>query len=367
LAPSGGKVIAFTAVPRDGYEGPDPQHRIGNEGPLAAATAAMYPNVEHVLIRSGHVSPLEGLDRTFFLYERPILNMCNAVWGQAINQAARERKLSIMLFGQMGNSTISYHGLQLLPELLRSGRLIKLVRESAKLVAKSNMHWRGALKTTLSPFLPVWLWQRTHGVLLGYERDVLQYSAIRAERLADFDLAAIARRRHHDFSFPPAKDGFSLRLKVLGREDSANHGKAALAGWGIDRRDPTADKRLVEYCLSVPTEQYLADGVPRALVKRALSDRLPRAVLDERRKGYQAVDWHEGLTAAHSEVATELDRLSSCRPAAKMLDLDRLKALVKNWPKSRWERGDIMRPYRLALLRGIGAGFFLRKASGANE
>ncbi len=367
LAPSGGKVIAFTAVPREDYDGPDPKHRFSDEGPLAAATAAMYPNIEHVLIRSGHMSPLEGLDRTFFLYERPILNLCNAVWGRAINQAACERKLSVMLLGQMGNATISYHGLQLLPELLRSGRLIKLARESAKLVANSHMHWRGPLKIAFSPFMPVWLWRRMHGILLGYERDVLHYSAIRAERLAEFDLAAIARQRDHDFSFPPAKDGFALRLRILGPEYGANHSKGALAGWGIDRRDPTADKRLVEFCLSIPTEQYLADGVTRALAKRALADRLPQAVLDEPRKGYQAVDWHEGLTTARLDVAAELDRLASCGPAAKMLDLDRLKALVKNWPKSGWEHRDIMRPYRLALLRGIGAGFFLRKASGANE
>jgi asparagine synthase (glutamine-hydrolysing) len=41
----------------------------------------------------------------------------------------------------------------------------------------------------------------------------------------------------------------------------------------------------------------------RSLAKRALADRLPQAVLNETKKGYQAVDWHEGLTAARAEVA----------------------------------------------------------------
>ena len=57
----------------------------------------------------------------------------------------------------------------------------------------------------------------------------------------------------------------------------------------------------MEYSLGIPTEEYLAKGIPRALARRALADRLPQAVLSEERKGYQAADWHEGLTAARTD------------------------------------------------------------------
>jgi asparagine synthase (glutamine-hydrolysing) len=367
LAPSGGKVVAFTAVPREGYDGPDPRNRFGDEGSLAAATAAMYSNIEHVLIRSGHRSPLDEIDRNFFLFDRPMLNLCNSVWINAINQAARERKLNIMLIGLMGNMSVSYNGAQLLPELLRSGRFIKLWREASQLMAKTSMSWRGAVVQTFGPFTPVWLWQWANETFLGHKQDVINYTAIRAERLAELDLGALARERNLDFSYRPPRDGFEMRLWVMGRNDPGNMIKGTLAGWGIDRRDPMADKRLVEYCLSIPTEQYLADGVPRALAKRALADRLPQAVLNEQKKGYQAVDWHEGLTAARADVAAELDRFATCTPAARALNIDRLKNLVENWPKSGWEQIGVRQAYRLALLRGISAGHFLRKASGANQ
>jgi asparagine synthase (glutamine-hydrolysing) len=367
LASTGGKVIAFTAVPRRGYDGPNPRNRFGDEGPLAAATAAMYPNVEHVLIRSGHYSPLDGLDRAFFLNERPVVAAGNTGWVQEINQAVRERKLNIMLTGQMGNMTISYYGLELLPELLRAGRFAGLWREATALLAKTSMNWRGALVKTFGPFTPVLLWKWANEMFLGRKHDVLNYSAIRAERLAELDLAALARERDLDFSHRPWKDGFAMRLWVMSRGDRGTSVKGTLAGWGIDQRDPTADKRLVEYCLSIPTEEFLANGVTRALGKRALADRLPQAVLNEQRKGYQAVDWHEGMTAARAEISAELDRLAACAPVAKALDIDRMKALVANWPTSGWERDDVEQPYRLALLRGIAAGHFLRKASGANQ
>ena len=367
LAPGGSKVVAFTAVPREGYDGSDRRNRFGDEGPLAAMTAAMYPNIEHVLIRSGHVSPLDGIDRNFFLFDCPILNLANMVWGQAINQAARERKLNIMLIGTMGNMTVSYGGLELLPELLQRGHLIKLWRVASQLVANSRMRWRGALARAFGPFTPDWLWNWANETFTGHKPDILYYTAIRADRLAEFDLPTLARERDRDFSHRPSKDGIAMRLSRMHHIDKGNSNKGALAGWGIDQRDPTADKRLVEYCLSIPSEQYLSDGVPRALARRALADRLPQAVLNEQKKGYQAVDWHEGLTAARADVAAELERLAACAPAAKTLDIDRMKRLVENWPTSGWERDAVIQPYRLALLRGISAGHFLRKASGANQ
>jgi asparagine synthase (glutamine-hydrolysing) len=366
LAPGGGKVVAFTAVPRQGYDRPAPRNRFGDEGPLAAATAAMYPNIEHVLIHSDSHSPLDGIDRHFFLYEAPIATLSTGGWGRAIAQTARERKLAVMLTGQMGNMTISYAGLELLPELLRRGRLIKLWREAAQLVAKSGMRRRGALATTFGPFVPVRLWQWANEIFLGDKRNVLDYTAIRAERLAELDLAALARERDLDFSYRPWKDGVAMRLWVMARGDAGNGQKGMLAGWGIDRRDPTADKRLVEYCLSIPTGEFLANGVQRALAKRAFADRLPAAVLNEGKKGFQGVDWHEGMTAARAEIAAELDRLDSRPPAAKALDIERMKRLVANWPASGWERPQVMGSYRLALARGFAVGHFLRKASRAN-
>jgi asparagine synthase (glutamine-hydrolysing) len=123
----------------------------------------------------------------------------------------------------------------------------------------------------------------------------------------------------------------------------------------------------VEYCLNIPTEEYVAGGVQRALARRVLADRLPQSVLNEQRKGYQAADWHEGLTAARAEIAVELERLAANASAAGALDIERMNRLVNDWPAAGWERPEISQRYRLALMRGISAGHFLRKASGANQ
>ena len=367
LAPAGGKVVAFTAVPREGYDGPVSANQIADEGPLAATVAAMYPNIEHVQIRATHVSPLDALDRIFFLYEAPIIGLANMPWGRAVQLAARQRKLTVMLTGQMGNMTLSYTGFELLPELLLAGRLASWWHNAAQLVAKGNMRWRGALAQTFGPFMPEWCWQWLNRVFRNQTFDLLRYTALRADSLAAHDLLALARIRNLDIAYRPWADGFDMRTWVFRRGDPGNGVKGALGDSGIDLRDPTSDRRLVEFCLSIPTEEYLRDGVPRALAKRALADRLPAAVLDEKKIGYQAADWHEGLTAVRGEAAAEIERFANCAPAAALLDVERLKRLMANWPTSGWERPDVRASYRLALLRGISAGHFLRKASGANR
>ena len=61
--------------------------------------------------------------------------------------------------------------------------------------------------------------------------------------------------------------------------DRGNFNKGVLATHGLDVRDPTADRRVLEYCLAIPPEQFILGGVPRSLARRAFADRLPAAVL----------------------------------------------------------------------------------------
>lgn len=367
MSAEGGKVVAFTSVPREGYSDAAPRGRFGDEGPLAAQTAALYPNIEHVLIRSGHLSPLDNLDRGFFLFDRPVLNLCNFVWATAINKAARERGIGVLLTGAMGNMTVSYEGVEWLPELLRSGRLVKLAQLSAALLRNREKGLGGILAQTFAPYLPSSIWRFANKVFRDRDWNILEYSAIRRERLDALNLEEIARARALDFSYRPRKDGFATRIWVMRRTDSGNYNKGNLAGWGIDSRDPMSDRRLFEFCLSVPMSEYVAGGVLRSLAKRALADRLPVQVLRERKKGLQAIDWHEGMSAARSEIVTELDRIADCGPASSALDVERLRSLAENWPQSGWQRESVTYAYRLAMLRGIAAGHFLRKAAGSNS
>jgi asparagine synthase (glutamine-hydrolysing) len=97
-----------------------------------------------------------------------------------------------------------------------------------------------------------------------------------------------------------------------------------------------------------------------------LADRLPPAVCRNDRKGYQAADWYEGLTAGRGELRAELGRAANVPLAADLIDLARLEQLQDAWPDAGWETTEVIDRYRFMLLRGAAAAHFIRRASRSN-
>ncbi|MBV9929947.1 MAG: asparagine synthetase B [Alphaproteobacteria bacterium] len=356
-----GKVHAFTAAPREGFVAPAARGRFADESGHAAAVAALYPNVEHVVVRTGSRSPFDRLDRNAFLYEKPVSNLCNAVWGDAILDAVKARGLNVLLTGQLGNMSFSFSGFERLAELLRRGRLVRLAREALALRRRGGVRLESAAAHAIGPYLPPRLWLAINR-WRGRALDLQAYSAI--------DPAAAARLASeapcHDFASRPWKDAFASRLWVLGRSDVGPYQKGILGGWGIDLRDPTADRALIELCLTIPLDQYLRGGRSRALARAAFADRLPAIVVDETRKGLQAADWYEGLDAAREDAAEQVARIAALAEAEGVFDTARMRRLVEAWPEEGWSDEATVSAYRAALLRGIASGHFLRRALGTN-
>jgi asparagine synthase (glutamine-hydrolysing) len=360
----GGRVLAFTSVPARAAAVADRPGGFVDEGQLAALTARAYANAEHVTVTADERSPAAALDRHFFLYERPITNLANMGWWDAINDAAKARRLGVMLTGQAGNLSLSHAGADWLPHLFATGHWLKL----ARLAAGLHRHGWSAARiagTLAGPYLPRQGWDLLLKLFKRTPQDLIADSCINPE--LEPLLQSRARERGYDPRLSPRKGSAELRLATLRRYDPGNHNKGMLAGWGLDLRDPTADRELVEFCLRVPAEQFILGGVPRSLARRALRGRVPEPVLAETRKGLQAADWYVALGRSREEVEAELRRIADCAPASGIVDTGRLASLVDNWPEGGWHNPAVERAYRSALLRAVSAGHFVRKASGANS
>ena len=356
------RLTAFTAVPSEAVIMPSGQ--IGDEGPGAARTAAHHPNIDHIRLSSNENSPVALMDRQFMLFERPILNPSNAVWSEAINDAAQARGIGVLLTGQMGNFTVSYDGLPYLSELLRSGRLRSLLALWIRL-QRGGMRGRHLAATTLGPLLSPAMWDNL-ARRFGRDLPLARYSALRDDAFATLDVGQRAKARDLDLSYRPWQNGVAMRMWGIRRVDMGVYNKGTLAGWGIDMRDPTADRRLVEFALRVPEPQYILNGVPRSLARRAFADRLPRPVLDEKRRGLQGADWHRQISGTGREIAAELDSFARCPTAKSVIDIDRLVEALNDWPNQDQADEDVIMLYRHAMLRGVAAGHFLRKVARTN-
>lgn len=365
MAASGGKVTAFTSVPRRGFEGRPVPGRLGDEGDLAAATAAMYPNIEHVRVHADGVSPLDELDRDFFLFERPLANAEIQHWWNQINAVARDRGIRVMLTAAAGNATASFTGLSRLPELAARGRFAQLFRVARTLVRNRELRWRGVAIHAFGPWMPRRLWVALYGWRSGIRLDLSSYSLLNEERLAAVK-ADDADHSDYDPAYRPRRDSTDLQRWMLGRVDFGNNQKGALAGWGVDLRDATTDRRLIEYCMSIPVEAFLAGGKLRGLAKAAFAGLLPAEVLAERRKGHQSADWYEGFAPQRERIRDEVARLAQVDAASTALDVEAMHRLVEDWPAGDWGASGVEMRYRYALLRGLVSGHFLRKSSRSN-
>jgi asparagine synthase (glutamine-hydrolysing) len=332
-----------------------------DEWPLAAATAERYPNVDHVPIPTGGLSILDGLERNVALWERPIPNLCNQAWVDRISAEAKHRGLTLMLTGTMGNLSFSNAGLELLPELLVSGRLFRLAAAIRAVKRQSGGRWAGVGLQTVAPFLPGPLWTQVNRLRgLGRDSEVITFATPKAE-------AAAQPQRPEDlcgvdpYGRPPA-NGRKARMAALTRIDPGPFNKGTLAGWGVDVRDPSADRALFEFALSVPTEEYIVAGMNRALARQGFADRLPEKVRLEMRKGFQASDWAAALRAERERLRAEAESIAASPAASEVVDAGKMLRVIDAWPEGSLNDPVVHGTYRLSLLRALAAGHFLRWA-----
>jgi asparagine synthase (glutamine-hydrolysing) len=110
----------------------------------------------------------------------------------------------------------------------------------------------------------------------------------------------------------------------------------------------------------------MSNGEQRVLARRAFSDRLPRIVCEELRRGLQAADWHESLGRDRKRISAELDRLSHCPAVVRAINLPMLQKMVEDWPVDGWDGMDVIGLYRYVLPEALAMADFIRRASGSN-
>lgn len=352
LGAEGRELTCFTAVPRSGFEAVASDTHFDDEGSAAAEVAAMYPNMRHVLVDSSETSFLDILDHNNNLYDHPCFGPSNEVWSNAIMAQASGDGITVVLNGYCGNSTISYEGMPAFSVWFRSGRWVRLAQIAWQVASTGNGTARSILRHAVWPSLPFWLRRRTDPHLRDFSLD---YSMLHPEIAQRLELERAALRDLNRRS----PDGRSILRTLVEQGDIADTPIAAQGGWQLDFRDPTYDRRVVEFCLTVPLEEFLRGGQLRSLARRAMAGRLPVSTLKRTRRGRQSADWHLSMGAVRGQMMEEVARLEGSPLASHMLDLARMRRLIQNWPTSGFESLDVNRSHHIALTRGFSVGRFL--------
>jgi asparagine synthase (glutamine-hydrolysing) len=353
LAANGNKLDTFTAVPEGGFTREDTRGSYFDETPYVRQIAKANAN-----IASRFVPPTKGpiLDRIRELVRvqgAPPAGVFNGLWIMDILAAARSAGHQVMLTGEMGNFTMSYDGFQLFAELLLKGRWWRLYKE----ITSSGNRWKYTLRSlTIAPIIPAALFRQYKQWRRGSLPPWYGYSAIHPEFAARSGVVARAAREYLPFDTPPPRDGRLARIHSFNSYcETADWFAKLRANFGIDCRTPAFDRRLVEFCIGIPQDQYLRKGHDRWLIRRAMQGRLPDVVLYNKKNGVQSADWFVRLLRERYQIAAELKRLAENSDVASIIDLPRLMAILEERAGHGAQKVPI-------LPNALGAAYFIETA-----
>jgi asparagine synthase (glutamine-hydrolysing) len=147
----------------------------------------------------------------------------------------------------------------------------------------------------------------------------------------DFAGRAAVAERFSQFFFDSFKqlDSYETRQKLLSPAAfshlgviSTKFGLAHQLAW----RDPTMDRRVIEFCLSVPEGQYVRGGRERHLIRRAMAGIIPdKVLLNETVRGAQAADWTQRLEPVWTELKAEIAQIGMLAAEREYLDIAKIQ------------------------------------------
>jgi asparagine synthase (glutamine-hydrolysing) len=366
LAEKNERLAAFTGVPRRGFAGAVPAGHYADETPYVDAIARALRNIDVSYVENDQCDDFAELERFIIALEGPVRNPTNLGWMLAILRLARAQGRRVVLGGFHGNCTISWNGWSQSVTHLLCGRWWTAFRQWQMFYRHSPYsRWAALRKLFIEPLLPErvgnWADRRRHPGRLAAWRD---HAAIRPDFATAMAVDDRAQNNGHDFLYRLRQNE---RVKALVQVDYAGDWHAAeKAVTGVEVRDPTADIDVVSYCFGVPQEQYLAEGIDRSLIRRAMWGLLPDKILTNRMSGLQAADWYEKLGNRRGELEQQIAELSQSVLVRRIIDVERLERAIKTWPAGGWHTAEVFQEYNLALTRGVSGASFLRWFEGAN-
>jgi asparagine synthase (glutamine-hydrolysing) len=265
-----------------------------NEGSPLLTVSALFPDypqidesswiaeviaqgaIQPTFVRVDRRTPFEYLGNEIERYGEPFYSPNNYV-DSTLLDAAQVAGVRVVVDGLDGDTTVG-HGWEYLGELLRRGkvrRMTRLARELARHTDRSAV-WFVLRHAVIPTLLGLWYRVVPSGLAPGrvprimnrqFAQEVGFAEQSRKER-APWTRAQLSTYREQHFG--------KLTSGLLPSSFELAWRQAAVRG--MQRRHPYFDRRLVEFCLSLPAEQRLARGVDRIVQRRAVDGLVPENI-----------------------------------------------------------------------------------------
>ncbi|MGG1399946.1 lasso peptide isopeptide bond-forming cyclase [Bacillus salipaludis] len=272
------------------------------------------------------------IDEYLEVMEMPYKFAENSFWLRGIFEKAHEKGIGILLNGDKGNSTISWgSALDYYAILLKRFKWLRLVQELQQYSMKT-----GGARFRLLPTI----------VKIGFPFINQIMAKENSEELPTLINAEFANKtgvysKLKEFGIDKtgwliSQNPYEQRRIIFDHISTWNSGSTFNAKLSLRyklwKRDPTNDIRVVRYCFSVPEDQFVQNGLDRALIRRSTENVLPDQIrLNQRVWGIQGADWLHRMLPNWNLLIAEVKKLLNDTSIMKFFDEKVIKsALVKS-------------------------------------
>lgn len=304
LAAENKNLNTYTSIPLKGLKTWGPENCIPDETEFILLMKKAYDNMTLHFVDSPGDDSIKAVGATLRAFEQPYKFIENSFWLNNILRQSRQDGCSVLLNGFFGNFTISFGSIfnYLFEHLIRF-RLLSLVSDSFSFCRLNKI----SRKQFSSYFF-----KKSFATLFVPEKRRLVSKLLEEEYAKKYDVdRSLLRAGYTGKPFRSFRQEQKLALQASVLNHIAESTAKTSLQHHIAMRDPTSDKRLIEYCLRLPYKYYYYKdkGLARGLVRRAMENTVPQAILDiHLSRGKQSADWIARIEPVWNEVLSCVEK-----------------------------------------------------------
>lgn len=332
---SGGKQLhSFSYVPVDDFVDWTPNSRIPNERPMIEKTVDYIGNISSEFLSLKERNSYTEIEEWLNTIEMPYKFFENTYWLRGIYEKAKEQGIGVLLNGQRGNWSISWGpSIDYYALLLKQLRWFKLYQEVNSISNRLDAKRRRVMSVIKNKAFS------TGNNIIADEN--LFPSYINESFANKTNVIEILTEQGIDVRGRINSNVYQIRMdqfqKVHYWNTTGTYGSKLSLRYGVVDKDPTNDLRVIRFCLAVPEDQVVQNGLDRALIRRATEGYLPDDIrLNMLTRGVQGADGVQRMKPLWKGFINELESMILDPQISEILNINTLQkslSVIKDDPK----------------------------------
>ena len=342
-----GKVLkGYSFVPLNSYKDKVVGGRIADESDFVEILKDYCGNLQVEYCRNDGINSLTNIDEFISIFEQPIKTIENSYWVTGMAKKSSEENVKVMLVGQNGNVSISFGDFFThIQTLLHEGNIVEIIKEVNAANKRYGKPKKQIYSTILVNSIPYSVRKFRHRKEYTVENRI-EDSVVKLDLAKKYNVEKRFEENDYNPIIAKTKTLKQIRKNIL---DAATLSHIAIMEtkdslkYGIIKRDPTKDKRIMEFCLSIPSGEYVHEGEERYLIRSAMEGYLPEEIRTNwRKRGRQSADWVDRLKPDWNNIFKAIKEALNDKDVQRYVDIPKIERLMDKYKNLQYLDDDIM-------------------------